>query len=79
MVKYETETIRAAEESLGSRSLLWATGAYAVLGVAGLVAVGTFPAATETGEQVVAWFRENGQGCGGSCGRGRLRSFLWRS
>jgi hypothetical protein len=68
MVKYETETIRAAEESLGSHSLLWATGAYAVLGVAGLLAVGTFPAATETGEQVVAWFRENGQS---------VRWFVW--
>jgi hypothetical protein len=68
MVKYETETIRAAEESLGSRSLLWATGAYAVLGVAGLVAVGTFPAATETGEQMVAWFRESAQG---------VRWFVW--
>ena len=68
MAKYETETIRAIDEPLGSRPLLWATVAYAVFGVAGLVAVGTFPAATETSEQVVAWFRENGQG---------VRWFVW--
>jgi hypothetical protein len=68
MAKYATETIRALDEPLGSWPLLWATAAYAVFGVAGLVAVGTFPAATETGEQVVAWFRENGQG---------VRWFVW--
>jgi len=68
MVKHETETIRATDEPLGSRSLLWATVAYTVFGVAGLLAVGTFPAATETGEQLVAWFREHGQG---------VRWFVW--
>jgi hypothetical protein len=68
MKKYETETIRTMDEPVGSRPLLGATVAYAVLGVAGLVAVGTFPAATETGEQVVAWFRQNGEG---------VRWFVW--
>jgi len=68
MEKYETDTILAGDEPVGSRALLGATVAYAVLGVAGLVAIGTFPAATETGEQVVAWFRENGQG---------VRWFVW--
>ena len=68
MEKQVTETIRATDKPVGSRSLLGATVAYAVFGVAGLVAIGTFPAATETGEQLVAWFRENGQG---------VRWFVW--
>jgi hypothetical protein len=35
------------------------TVAYAVLSGVGLLAVGTLPGAAETGEQMVAWFREH--------------------
>ena len=68
MAKNETETSRATYGPVRSHSLLGATVAYAVLVVAGLAAIGRFPAATETGEQLVAWFRENGQG---------VRWFVW--
>ena len=47
---------------MGSRALVGATVAYGVLIVAGLIALGTLPAAAETGTQVVAWFREHRDG-----------------
>jgi hypothetical protein len=43
----------------GSRVLLAATIAYALLAAVELAAVGTLPAATETGAELVAWFRAN--------------------
>jgi hypothetical protein len=41
----------------GSRVLLAATIAYALLATVALAAFGTLPAATETGAELVAWFR----------------------
>jgi hypothetical protein len=41
----------------GSRVLLAATIAYGLLGAVALAALGTLPAATETGAELVAWFR----------------------
>jgi hypothetical protein len=46
----------------GSRALLGATVAVGVLYLLALAALGTPPAASETGEQVVAWFREHRDG-----------------
>jgi hypothetical protein len=43
----------------GSRVLLGATIAYALLAAVELAAFGTLPAATETGTELVAWFRAN--------------------
>jgi hypothetical protein len=43
----------------GSRVLLAATIAYALLAAVALAAFGTLPAATETGAELVAWFRAN--------------------
>ena len=51
--------LSGVEHLEGSRVLLAATIAYAVLVGAGLVVLGTPPAASESGEQVVAWFRQN--------------------
>ncbi len=44
---------------VGSRALLAATAAYGILGAVALAAFGTLPAASETGPQLVTWFREN--------------------
>jgi hypothetical protein len=44
------------------RTLLVAAVGYVALGVFGLAAVGDAPKATDTGEQVVAWFRTHGSG-----------------
>ncbi len=46
-------------QSVGSRALLAATAAYAIIPGIGLIAFGTTPAAAETGTQVVTWFREH--------------------
>ena len=46
-------------QGAGSRILLGATVAYAVLSGVALLAVGTLPGAAETGTQVVDWFREH--------------------
>lgn len=43
----------------GSRALLTATIAYGLLGTVALVAFGTLPAATETGAEVITWFRSS--------------------
>jgi hypothetical protein len=45
--------------AVGSRALLGATVGFALLSGLALIALGTPPAASETGQQVVAWFREN--------------------
>ena len=47
------------DERVGSRALVAATAAYAIAGTGAFVALGTLPAASETGSQVVAWFREH--------------------
>lgn len=52
-------TRRIADAPAGSRGLVAATVAYIVLVVAGLAALGTVPAASETGSQVVGWLREH--------------------
>jgi len=52
--------VHGQDERIGSRALLGATAAYAILSTVGLVAFGTLPAASETGAQLVAWFREHG-------------------
>ena len=52
--------VRGEHEHVGSRALLGATGAYAILGALALAAFGTIPAASETGTQLVTWFRERG-------------------
>ena len=47
---------------VGSRALLAASAAYGILAafaLAALAAFGTLPAASETGPQLVTWFREN--------------------
>jgi hypothetical protein len=59
---------RVAEAPAGSRGLVAATVAYIVLVVAGLAALGTTPAATETGSQLVAWLREH---------RGAVQWCMW--
>lgn len=46
-------------QGAGSRTLLGATVAYAVLSGVALLAVGTLPGAAETGTRVVDWFREH--------------------
>jgi hypothetical protein len=63
-----TQDDQAVNEQVGSRALLAATAAYLLLAGVGLIAVGTFPAATETGDQLVAWFSENGES---------VRLFVW--
>jgi hypothetical protein len=52
-------TPRIADAPARSRGLLTATLAYIVLVVAALAALGTTPAATETGAQLVGWLREH--------------------
>ena len=52
----------------GSSALLGAAVAVFVLYAIGLVALGTPPGASETGAQVVAWFREHGH---------NVRWFVW--
>jgi hypothetical protein len=50
---------RVADAPPGSRGLVAATVVYIVLIVGGLAVLGTVPAASETGPQLVAWFREH--------------------
>lgn len=59
MRQAEATDIRAVHERVVSPALLAATVAYAVLIAAGLAALGTVPAAADTGEQLVTWFREH--------------------
>lgn len=54
---------RGRDEHRGSHALLVATGAYGILAILGglaLAAFGTLPSASETGTQLVTWFRERG-------------------
>jgi hypothetical protein len=57
MQRLEVQQIQGEDERIGSRALLGATAAYAILGAIALAAFGTLPAASETGAQVVIWFR----------------------
>ena len=59
MQRLEVPQIQGEDERVGSRALLGATAAYGILGVVALVAFGTLPASSETGEQLVTWFREH--------------------
>jgi Domain of unknown function (DUF4386) len=59
MQRLKVPQIQGEDERVGSRALLGATAAYGILGVVALVAFGTLPASSETGEQLVTWFREN--------------------
>ena len=54
-----TIATRGEDSSGGSRVLVGATVAYAILGALALVAFGTLPAASDTGTQLVNWFREH--------------------
>ena len=57
----DAQRSRGVNEHIGSRALVAATGAYAILATLGAVALaafGTLPAASETGTQLVSWFRE---------------------
>jgi hypothetical protein len=58
MQRLEAQQIQGADERVGSQALLGATAAYGVLSAVALVAFGTLPAASETGAQVLTWFRE---------------------
>jgi len=60
MQSLDAPEVRGEDEHVGSRALLGATGAYALVGTLALAAFGTLPAASETGTQVVTWFREHG-------------------
>src|SRR5258706_9563680 len=53
-----------------SRALIAAAAAGTVVYVAGVLALGTPPGAGDSGDQVVAWFRENRNG---------VRWFVWAS
>lgn len=55
----EKQGVQSMDGQVGSRTLLGATVAYAVLSGAGLIALGPPLGAAETGAQVVAWFREH--------------------
>ena len=54
--------MREAETPMGSRALVGAGIAVGVLNVVAAIAQGTAPHATDTGPQLVAWFREHGDG-----------------
>ena len=68
MRQLKRRDVEAGNEQVGSRALLVATGAYFLLAVAGLIAVGTFPAVTESGDQLVTWFRDKAEA---------VRWFVW--
>src|SRR5215472_5546283 len=57
----DRKEISQSNEKVGSRVLIGATAAYALLAFGGLAVVGTLPAAADTGEQLVVWFREHGE------------------
>jgi hypothetical protein len=62
MPKPETQPTQVADWRVGSRALLGAAVAVFVSYGISLVALGTLPGAADTGEQVVAWFREHRDG-----------------
>lgn len=57
-----TVATRETSVPIPSRALVAATVAYAILVAVGLAAIGTLPAASETGAQVVSWLREHRSG-----------------
>src|SRR5215469_10330272 len=59
MAQPDLESTRRVYDAQGSRGLVAATVVYIVLVVADNAALGTVPAASETGPQLVAWFREH--------------------
>jgi hypothetical protein len=59
MAQVDFQGAGGISDPVGSPGLLTATVAYIILVVAGLVALGTTPAASETGPQLVAWLREH--------------------
>jgi len=59
MAQPDLNVRQVTDAAVGSRGLLVATVTYIVLVVAGLVALGTVPAATETGSELIAWLREH--------------------
>jgi len=61
---------KAIDGRIGSSVLLVATIAYAALSVVALVGIGTLPAASDSGAQLVDWFREHGRS---------VRWFMWVS
>ena len=62
MQERQTQDSQRADENAGSRALLGAALAVLILYVVALIALGTPPGAGDTGEQVVAWFREHRDG-----------------
>jgi hypothetical protein len=64
MQNFDSQFIQGKDERIGSRALLGATVAYGLLSGVALVAFGTLPAATETGAQLVTWFREHRESVG---------------
>jgi hypothetical protein len=66
----EPETFHAQDKlaRVGSRALLAAALAVLILYAVGVIALGTTPTASDTGEQVVTWFREHHNGA---------RWFVW--
>ncbi len=62
MQEPETITVQGTELRRGSPMLIVATVCYAILTGLALAALGTLPAAAETGEQVVTWFRQHRDG-----------------
>ena len=59
MAQPDLESTRRVYDAQGSRGLVAATVVYIVLVVADNAALGTVPAASETGPQLVAWLREH--------------------
>ncbi len=62
MQQRATDLVHDKDARVGSRALLGAATALALVLVAGLIGVGTLPAASETGPQLVAWLREHRDG-----------------
>ena len=62
MQERQTQDSQRVDENAGSRALLGAALAVLILYVVALIALGTPPGAGDTGEQVVAWFRDHRDG-----------------
>ena len=62
MTEPKVQPTQTKDVQVGSRTLLGATVAFAVLYGAGLIALGTPPAAAETGQELVAWMRAHREG-----------------
>ena len=68
MQEPEAQHLQGKDVCVGSRALVGVAMAVLILYGIGLAALGTPPGAADTGEQVVAWFREHHQG---------VRWFVW--